>query len=60
MHATITGGVRSIDEGVKTVMQNVLALAELSAELETQGFLGIISGNSNDSNNCGSHQSEGC
>jgi hypothetical protein len=44
------------------MMENVLALAELSAELETQGFLGVISssGNSNDSNNCGSNQSEGC
>jgi len=43
-------------------MNDVLALAELGADLETQGFLGIYSssGNSNDSNNCGSNQSEGC
>jgi hypothetical protein len=54
-------------KGGDTVMQSVLALAELAAEVETQGFqevnvLGftITSGNSDDSNNCGSNASEGC
>lgn len=44
------------------MMNNVLALAELSTELEEQGFLGVIepSGNSNDSNGCGSGRSSGC
>ncbi|MGH3713911.1 MAG: hypothetical protein ACRDT4_10695 [Micromonosporaceae bacterium] len=43
------------------MMNTVLALAELGAEVETDGFLGIYSsGNSNDSNNCGSSNSEGC
>jgi len=42
------------------MMDDVLGLAELSSEIETQGFFGVISGNSDDSNNCGSSQSEGC
>lgn len=43
------------------MMDSVLALAELGVEAETQGFLGVIgSGNSNDSNNCGSNRSSGC
>jgi hypothetical protein len=49
-----------------TAMNSVLALAELAADLDPQGFqevniLGsITSGNSDDSNNCGSDESEGC
>lgn len=45
-----------------TIMMNsVLALAELGAESEGTGFVTVtVSGNSNDSHQCGSNHSEGC
>ena len=42
------------------MMNSVLSLAELAADMETEGFFGVISGNSSDSNQCGSNDSRGC
>jgi hypothetical protein len=42
------------------MMYDVLGLAELGEDLETQGFLGVISGNSSHSEACGSGVSDHC
>ncbi|MFI7547882.1 hypothetical protein [Actinoplanes sp. NPDC049599] len=42
------------------MMNTVLSLVNLANDDDESGFLNILSGNSGDSNNCGSGDSRGC
>jgi len=55
-----TGSRRESKGGETFMMYDVLALAELGEQMETRGFLGAISGNSNHSEACGSGVSDHC